>query len=423
MISKEDKMERSSIKRLMGLMSMLLAFWLPVLAQQDFYTITGTVKSQDTGKRLPYVNITVPHEHVSTVTNADGQFLLKTHQRPESLTLTHVGYRTRKYPLGDNLEKLEITLSPTVVMLSEIIVNSGNPRDILKAAVEKIPHNYSNKPELFRGFYRETTQRGRRYIYVGEAAIDLYKSSYDRPISYDRVRIDKARRLISTRQTDTLGAKVQGGPTLPVYVDMVKNVNELFSDTEMMHYDYQLEDPTYIDDRPQLVIAMRPRITVDYPLYFGKIYIDRATLAFSRIELELDMSDRDKATRVMLVHKPIGVRFKPKSMHLVATYSLDEGLSRINYVQSSSEFNCDWKRKLFHSSYHVTAEMVVTDRYPEARSISSRSSFNNRASLYDKVELFEDPDFWGSDNIIEPTDNLLKAIDKLKKKIGRDQQP
>ncbi|MCI6618725.1 MAG: carboxypeptidase-like regulatory domain-containing protein [Prevotella sp.] len=407
---------------LRGLLLLMLAtVALSLQAQQTFTTISGVVKDQATGKALPYVNVTVPSEHVSTVTNADGGFVLKTRERPASVILTHVGYRTRRYQIGDQLENLEIRMQSSTVVLSEILVTSGDPRQILKAAVAKIPHNYSPQPELFRGFYRETTQRGHRYIYVAEAAVDLYKSAYSKPVNYDRVRIDKARRLISTRQTDTLGAKVQGGPTLPVFVDVVKNLEYIFEEAEMEHYDYRMESPTAIDDRQQVVISMRPRHILPYPLYFGRIYIDQATLAFTRVELELDMTDREKATRTMLVSKPTGVRFRPREMTIMVDYALDDSISRIHYIRSTSRFNCDWKRKLFSSSYRVSAEMVVTDRYPEACRINGRSSFDAHSSLYDKVELFEDPGFWGKDNIIEPTENLENAIDKLRKKIAKDQ--
>lgn len=416
-------MSRNSILWACALAFIFAAMACPAQAQQEFYTISGTVRGDDTGRGLPSVNVSVAQEHVSTVTNEDGEFILKTRRQPTRLTVSHVGYRTKQLPLDDKLQGLDIRLRPAVVMLSEIIINSGNAREIIDAAVAKIPVNYSTRPELFRGFYRETTRRGRRYIYVGEAAIDLYKGAYTKPDTYDRVRIDKARRLVSTRQTDTLGAKVQGGPTLPIHIDAVKNLDWLFNEAEMNNYDFQLMAPTSIDNRPQLVIAMHPYHAVDYALYHGRIYIDRATMAFTRVELELDMTDQAKATRAMLVHKPLGVRFKPKAMKLTATYNTDEGVSRLSYVHSTSEFSCDWKRKLFHSNYHVTAEMVVTDRYPEPRPISGRASFDDRSSLYDKVELFEDPHFWGSDNIIQPTDNLLKAIDKLKKKIGRSPLP
>ncbi len=396
-----------------------MACGLSVSAQESYVTISGTVRDIVTGKTLAYASVSVPDQHVSTVTNADGAFIIKTATKPERLFFSHVGYKARRFPIADKLTDLNVLMSQSTIMLSEVVVASGDAREILKAALSKIPQNYSSVPELFRGFYRETTMRGRRYIYVAEAVMDMYKSEYSRPVQFDKVSIDKARRLISTKQTDTLGAKVQGGPTLPIYLDLVKNTDDLLNEAELDNYDLAIETPTHIGDRPQVVISLRPRRILDYALYYGKVFIDTETLAFSRIELQLDISDKEKATRVMLVHKPLGVRFKPKEMSLQVNYSFEDGVSRVSYVRSTSRFNCDWKRKLFHSGYEVNSEMVVTDRVPRTKMhpISSRDSFGSKSSLYDKVELFDAPDFWGRDNIIEPTESLENAIEKLKKKL------
>ena len=48
-----------------------------------------------------------------------------------------------------------------------------------------------------------------------------------------------------------------------------------------------------------------------------------------------------------------------------------------------------------------------------------RSSFGIRERFYDKVEYFDDPNFWADYNIIEPTESLEHAIDKLKKKVKK----
>ena len=60
------------------------------------------------------------------------------------------------------------------------------------------------------------------------------------------------------------------------------------------------------------------------------------------------------------------------------------------------------------------------DRQEEAiRPIRGRDSFSRRDKLYDKVEYFNDPNFWGADNIIEPTESLDKAIERLKLRVKR----
>lgn len=400
---------------------LLLALMVSALAgsQNTYYTYQGTVSDAETGRRLPYVAIAVVGQHVSIVSNADGEFVLKTPVRPSQLVLTHVGYQTTRCKVGAEGQRLNIRMQPGTIQLSEVVVASGDAEKILRSAIGKIPANYSSVPELFRGFYRETTERGRRYIYVAEAVVNMYKTEYTRDVYADRVSIDKARRLISTRKTDTLGAKMVGGPTLPVYIDVAKNIDYLFSEETLRLYDFSLAPPEKTGDRPQVVVLMRPRKMLNGALYIAKVYIDRETLSFSRVEMDLDMTDKTRATAVMLVSKPAGVRFKPRQLSLVVNYSLADGVSRISYVRSTSRFNCDWKRRLFHSGYTVTSEMVVTDRAAPDRvhRIRGKSSFRPHESLYDKVELFDDPQFWGHDNIIEPTESLEHAINKLKKKL------
>ena len=244
----------------------------------------------------------------------------------------------------------------------------GNPKN---------PHNYSHDNELLRCFYRETTQKGRRYIYVAEAVTDLYKVGYNRLTGADRVAIERGRRLVSVRQADTLGAKIQGGPTLPVGLDLMKKHDLLLDEKELENYLLRMEVPVVEDDRPQLVISFKPARRTDHVLYSGRMIIDRQTLAFTRIEMSLDMSDESRATELLLLRKPAGVRFRPREFNVTVAYRYDGNVSRIHYLRSETKFYCEWKRKLFASPYHVEAEMVVTDlQSKDAQPISGKSSFS-----------------------------------------------
>ena len=60
--------------------------------------------------------------------------------------------------------------------------------------------------------------------------------------------------------------------------------------------------------------------------------------------------------------------------------------------------------------------MVITDYKKTDRRIPWRRTFRSYQSLTDKVDDFVDPDFWEDYNILEPTETLDKAVNKLKKK-------
>lgn len=398
----------------------MLLIPLAMFAQQVI--VSGTVIDDKTGQVLRQASVAAGR--VSVVTNEDGVFTLKLEGNQKMVSVSHLGYKTRKIQIGNQEtgnQNLKIRLVPTSIQLREVIVRNEDPRRLVDIAIDKIPDNYSRVPELLKGFYRETAMKRRHYIYVAEGVEDLYKTPYNRGTARDRVAIVKGRRLLSQKQGDTLGVKVAGGPVQAVLMDLVKNREFLLNKEDLDAYRFSMAPLEFINDRQQFVVLMEPYFVTDHALFFGKLYIDAERLAFTRIELDLDMRDKDKATQTMLVRKPFGVRFKPRELSTVVDYRYEEGVTRISYLRNTFRFNCDWKRKLFSTSFTATCEMAVTDsQSDQVQPIASRNSFDSHDAYYDKVEYFLDPDYWSNYNIIEPSESLDKAIKRLVSRYSRN---
>ena len=400
------------MKKMMMLLLLLVAC-VALQAQQT--TLSGIVTDAKSGN--PIAQATVAMAGVSVVTNDDGMFTLKVKPAAGTLTVSHIGYRTVRVKVSDNHSApVTVRLQPTAIQLKEVVVWNEDPWKLIEQALEKVSDNYNTTPQLYRCFYRETAQKRSRYIYVAEGVVDMYKTGYQKTVYRDRVAIVKGRRLVSPKQSDTLGVKVLGGPTLPVQLDVVKNTAFLLNQEELSKYTLGMAPAAVIDDRLQYVITLTPYVEQSYPLSYGKLYIDRETLAFTRVELSLDMSDRQKASNYMLHKKPHGVRFKPKEMSCLIDYRTVDGKTTIHYVRNTFRFGCDWKRRLFSTNFTAVAELVVTDRLPDVRPISGRESFDSRDAFFDHVDYFRDLDFWKDYNIIEPTESLDKGIGKIIKK-------
>ena len=398
---------------------LLLIFVLSIGVWAQRTVVSGTVTNSQTGRPIAGANVAVVGGTTTVVTNADGFFTLKFDEMANAIRVSHLGFQTSIQHLSANTQQpLSIALKPAVIMLQEIVVTKDNARSIVEAAISKIPDNYSKQPEILEGFYRETAMKRQHFIYVAEGVIDMYKTSYNRSVHQDRVAIRKGRRLMSPRQGDTLGVKVMGGPVQPIQLDIVKNRDFLFNNEELDHYHFSFDKQEMIDGRQQFVVRLEPRGNWEYALYHGHLYIDCETLAFTRADLSLDMSDREKATRLMLIRKPSGVRFRPRELSTLIDYRQEGGVTRVSYIRNVFRFNCDWKRRLFATSFAATCEMVVTNRHSgDARPIKGRESFDSRDMFYDKVEYFKDPAFWEGYNIIEPTESLDKAVNRLLKKM------
>ena len=411
-------------KHLVGWLSIcLLLCSFPVWAQGDagdYLTIVGMVKDKQNKKALENVNVSVHGSNIGTVTNAEGEFALKIKktETPRELDISHIGYVNTHISLEkETAAMLTVWLTPHSNLLNEVVVFAENPRIIVEKAINKIPLNYSDKRDMLTGFYRETVQKGRRYIGISEAVLDVSKTAYtNRNINYDKVRVEKGRRLLSQKASDTLAVKVVGGPNLGVTLDVVKNKGALLDFEELNNYEFWMAESMLIDNRMQYVINFRPKVILMYALLYGKLYIDRERLSFTRIEMSLDMQNKSKAIAAILHQKPLGLRFKPQELSFLITYKTIDGRTYMNYIRNDIRFKCDWKRRLFSTNYAVTSEMVVTDRRENPSEMIPRNKvFASNQIFYDKVGNYWSEDFWGNYNIIEPTESLEHAVDKLKK--------
>ena len=363
------------------------------------YSVHGTVVDAATGRPMESVHVSVPDRHYATVTNADGGFTIKSDQPVSEVVFSYMGYRTQSLrPTG---QALRVRMLSESLTLEEASIITGDPYEIVLAAIDRIPDRFSRQPELLECFYRETVRKRNRYIYVSEAVARMYKTGYDGTIYRDRTALEKSRVLLSQRKADTLSVKVQGGPTQAMTFDVVKNFEILFDKDEMALYEFEMGMPTYINDRLQFVIRFRPGYRqVDWALYNGTLYIDRELLSFTRIEMSLDMSDINKATRMMVIRKPLSLRLTPRELSVVINYRLQDGKSRLSYFRSTMRFNCDWRKRLFATSYAAVNELVVTDVREPAVPIARADAFRTIDILSDKAAEFLDPDYWKDYNSI-----------------------
>ncbi len=397
----------------------------PMEAGKTELTVTGTVRDRETRKKLENVTVALSGTSIGTVTNADGVFSLKVphSQSAPRLELSHIGYLNTQFsasaPEGSSDLAATIWMTPVANQLDEVIIYGGDARRIVEEALKKIPANYPSAESMMSAFYRETVQKGQRYIGISEAMMDVYKTTYaQRTANRDMVQLTKARRLLSQKQADTLAVKVAGGPNLSIYLDIVKNADALFDQQTLEYYTFTQEPSALLNDRVQYVISFRPRVSLDYALFEGKVFIDRENLAFTRAEFSLDLSDREKAIAAVLHKKPAGLRFSLQEVSFLIAYRQQGDETCLNYIRNEIRFKCDWKRRLFSSSYTARCEMAVVEReeHPE-RVITRRDAFKPNQIFYDMVKEYWNEDFWKDYNIIEPTESLETAVKKLRKQL------
>lgn len=383
-------------------------------------TISGTIKDGENNQRLEYVHIIAQGNNLATITNKNGKFTLKADSSyfPLTLEFSHIGYqKNRMQVAASQKEELEIKMKPHSFLLNEATVLPNDARFIVEQAIQNIAHNYLTVPSLMKGFYRETVQKKKKYINLSEAVTHTYKTSYTTGnVIKDKVEVVKSRRLISHKATDTLAVKLSGGPILSIWLDLVKNPEILLAQEMLDGYRFTLASPEIIDGKLMYIIHFRPTGQVPYALYEGKLYINPINLSFIRAEFNLSLKDKAEVTRMILSRKPVGLRFNLQEVSYIISYREQNGKTVQNYIRNRIRFKCDWKRKLFGTSYTIQSENIVTD-WEEIPSIqlSKDKAYSKNEAIYDSAPANWSADFWKEYNILEPDESLEKAVRKLKK--------
>jgi hypothetical protein len=384
----------------------------------SFVTVTGQLKDAKTGDKIIYATISVPSTGIGTVSNSDGEFILKINKGidAEYFEVSHLSYATSTFKISESLAKDKtFYLEPQLIMLKEISVMPKDARGIVEMALRNKRKNYSEIPNMMTGFYRETIRQRRDYLSISEAVVDIYKASYS-SMQDDQVKIYKGRKGSNVKKADTLMVQLQGGPNVSMLLDIVKNTDLSIALDNLDNYIFEFESMVNIDNKLNWVISFSPNVIREEPLYYGKLYITQDNMAISRAEFSLDLNDEAKAARVFVQKKPMGLIFLPTSTSYLITYKEQNGKYYLNYVRVDLKFRCDWKKRLFKNYYTVMSEVAITDRHENnVAKFANQEVFKSNMVFAEKVQDFTDVDFWGKYNIIEPEDSIESAIKKLSK--------
>ena len=97
-------------------------------------SISGNVSDESGG--LIGVNILVKGKVLGTVSDRDGNFSLNVSESPATLVFSIVGYETQEVTISSNTSNLDITMSESVLLGSEVVVSASRvEQSILEAPV------------------------------------------------------------------------------------------------------------------------------------------------------------------------------------------------------------------------------------------------------------------------------------------------
>ncbi len=391
---------------------------------KTFVEFKGEVFDNDSKKPLVFASLTISGTNISTITNSDGQFALKVPDDINSakVNISFLGYQSKSLALSEFTKNgNKIGLNVSVTELAEVKLSV--PKDAKKLVLETLEkkgENYFNSPTLMTGFYRETIKKRRRNVSLSEAVVKIYKTAYNSERK-DAVELFKARKSTDYSKLDTVALKLQGGPFNALFVDMIKYPEYIFDAETIEAYNFSFERSTRVDDKLIYIVNFDQKRNIDYPLYYGKLYIDAENKILTSAIYSLNVSNKEAASKLFVRRKPKNAKIWPTQVAYRVDYREKNGKWYYGYSNVILEFKVNWSKKLFNSVYSMACEMAITDW--KKNTTNKVPKYKNRMKtsiiLNDEALGFSDPDFWGEYNIIEPERSIESAINKIKRQLRR----
>ena len=413
----------------------MLAFWFGSVHEvwsqntlsketQNFTEFKGKILDAQTNKVLVFATITIKGTNASTVSNAQGDFVLKVPNSllKNALEVSFLGYETLTKQLDVKVSNaFNLALEPAAIALNEVdLIIPKYAKTLVEETLASKGENYFNNPTLMTAFYRETIKKRRKNVSLSEAVVSIYKSSYVSNRK-DDLALYKARKSTDYAKLDTLALKLQGGPFNTLYIDVMKYPEYLFSETYMDRYKFSYGSATRVNDQLVYIVNFEPRSYLEEPLFKGQLFIDVEHKILTKAIFSLDLSNPKEAARLFVKKKPKNANVWPTKVAYRVDYREKDNKWYYGYSNLQLSFKIDWDDKLFNSVYTLNCEMAITDwentdrdQMPKRRDLLKTSMI-----LTDEAIGFSDPDFWGNYNIIEPEKSIENAIKKIRKQLSK----
>jgi len=382
----------------------------------------------DTYTKEPIEGVLVELEGNSVIriiTNSEGIFNIPLTNQSDSfqLRIGGIGFNQTSYNYSqkDVLEDLIYYIEPREIKLKEVNVEGyRDPQQLIERMLSRRKENEDKISKQALGFFRERIQKRGKNLSLAEAVISIVKRSNTSDLN-DLVFLNQLRKANNYRSIDSVAVKLQGGPFNILYTDLAKYPEIVFDQNNLEFYKYTYLGTLNYNEQEVLQVAFEPRSSSKSPSFSGILYLNKASFDLVRADLDLDVSNRDRASRIFVKKKPEGMDIWPTQMRYQIDYAPKDNRWLLQYGKIALEFRVNWKSRLFRRTYQIEAEMAITD-WLEDRSknlIEDKARLKPNKVLIESIEGFYDLLFWETYTIIEPDSEIEKIIAKIERQLRR----
>ncbi len=377
-----------------------------------YFFLSGKVVDDKKGRPIEYASVSIFNKPIGTITNLDGDFLLKLHPDNirDTVVISCMGYAQILVPAYQILDEDVIEMSSISIRIKEVKVTATTPYQLLRNIRDNLAKNYSTSFNLMSAFYRETVKQDDEYISISEAVMEILKSPYVNTFRDDIVRLIKGRRSPDVKPFQWLNFKLQGGPFTITKLDIVKTMESFISEEYQDMYRYEITKVIWYNDNPVYVLEFHPFNETLFSGFMGEMYVHRETFAIIHANFRFTKNGLRDAQSMMIKKKPAGVSARPTYVNYTVNYKLYQGNWYLSNAHASVKFKVKSRRDKLNSEYHSISDLLITDIQPTDLKKFTRDESFSQSDIFVEMIGEYDEKFWENYNIIKPDEDLRNAL-------------
>lgn len=382
--------------------------------------IKGIIIDEESSDPLPFATIGLKNQGRGTITNITGEFGLNITPEDigDTLFISYLGYIGREIPVsefpGNNLS---IAMQREFIPISEIVIRSQIPQEIINKMIKAISKNYGTTPALLTGFYREGVLKRTELQSYSEAVVQMYKSAYSGSFAGDQMKVLKSRKIENINRSDTLALRLKAGLGTCLELDGMKNLFDFIDFGNIDEYTYRITDIVTFDEDAAYAIEFEQKENVEQPLFKGIFYVNTSDYAMLQADFELNLKYIHKIRDSFISSQSHGYNTWPLSVKYSVSYRKVNDRYFLSHVRGDLLFASKKRKKLFSNQFKVFFELAVTGMNLKNVARFDREDVAPVHSVFSRTINKYDPAFWENQDFLKPEENLLQALKNMKVKM------
>ena len=345
----------------------LLGIWIFLLTStavfaQEKLELVGRVIDKETQEPLSYCTILNKSNKKISITNVNGDFRLDQVNDFDTIKISMVGFEQANI-IASNISKHKIVeLSPSTIMLDEVIVRSLDFKKYIPKVYNKIEENFPAKYPTFDGIYRKQLLEDGKYVFLGECEISCkntkkYRNSPKVYIGQTYATVNK------THNAKKVFLTLYSNLILYPYLYFITDVPE--SNVEWKFLDTKINE----DESSEVYIF-------SYKIRKGEKVVEDGTVQINALDDAVLRVDRNLYPEDNFISSLKDFQLLNNKMAVVYKYKKnEEGNYVLNYSRSEWSFKFAETEDEMHE-YILTNDFLVTNYNSKQKRISTNASID-----------------------------------------------